>query len=95
MGPHRLDLADRRTELAKCADAADRVTVPRRPDCYIRLLQPGQIERKDVAGRRVLVHAREVNAQQILGSGIGEIVRPDLHVLFPACLDALRAFGCP
>ena len=79
MGAHGLDLAGSGIELLQRANSADRFALPGAPDRHARRPQAGQIEREDMAGRRIGMHARQMQAQQFLRGGAREVVYTDVH----------------
>lgn len=77
MGAHRLQLPGLGIELAQRSHAGDRIAKPCAPDGHVRPLQPGQVEREDVAGGAVLMHRGQVEREQVAGRLRGQVVGSD------------------
>ena len=78
-GPHRLDLAVPRVDLAQRGAPGQRVAVPRRPEGDVGSAQPRDLKRVDARGGRVGAHPGHVECEQVGHAAVGQVVDDDAH----------------
>ena len=96
-----LDLGDMREAVAPVeplrADRRERLAVPRRIERHIRLAQPLDRHRVDLAGRRQRMHLGEVEGEQVDHLRAGQVVLDDAVARWAMVAHAgpvLRAGPC-